>query len=62
MTELDKKFRQEYCDLSAKYNTECNRIDEEIAKLHEYRIKCRDQYIADLQRLKEEHLAKGGHF
>lgn len=61
MTELDKKFRQEYYDLSAKYEAECNRIEEEIAKLHAYRIECRQKYLAELQRMKDEHLAKGGH-
>ena len=62
MTELDKKFRQEYYALSTKYDAECNRIDEEIAKLQKYRIKCREQYLTDLQHLKKAYLAKGGHF
>lgn len=62
MNDMDKNFRIAYKEMSDKYSADMQAIQEEINQLSIKLTERKNQYFQDLQTLKDEYTAKGGHF
>ena len=62
MNDMDKNFRIAYKEMCDKYSADMQAIQEEMNQLSIKLTERKNQYLQDLQTLKDEHTAKGGHF